>query len=336
MLLLSGCIDPIDFTGNDEAPLLVVFGSLRIGDLPSELTIRRTQATGGPSAKITDAVVKIIDGNGAETSMTPDAQGIYRLSTFGGFELTEGVFYHAEITFPDGKTFLTEPQMMPPPPPPTEGIIDLQPRKADISARADFTATDTPLYVRAIYDEVYSFSEIFCGGLDPVLTCYFTETPALRRMPLFDNDGGQIRDTLNVKIFETRDFAARAKEFRGRHYFNFYLHSVPREAYVFWQNVNKISDAQGTVFDPAPAAVLGNVFEKDNPENRLLGYFETANVSVKRPFLRPSHFTEKDIFIPPFCPENTPPSLLDFGSFDRACCNCLRLEGGTLERPDWF
>lgn len=337
LLPWCGCIDTIDFTGEGGEPLLVIYGNLKTGELSSELTIRQTQPTSGPGENITDATVVLTNGAGVEAMMLPDAEGIYRFEPTADFPLTEGESYALEITMATGKTYVADPQIMPAPPVGATGGVDIVERgKAEIFARVDFNNISEPHYLRVIYDEVYSFPEITCSPFVGPKTCYFErELPALF-MPLIDNNRGEIQDSVTLDIFEITDFSSLQGGFWGKHYYNLYLHSISSEAYEYWRKVSEISNAEGSIFDAPPAVIFGNIYEKGNPENRILGYFETSQVSVTRPFITLLDFADAGFTIAPYCPVGVQVSGLAFGTFDPACCNCIQLEGASYEKPDWF
>lgn len=335
-ILLAGCIDTIDFTGEGNAAPLVIYGNLKTGELPSALTIRQTQPTGGPGANINDAAVLLTNGAGDTAAMLPDGEGVYRFEPTAEFPLTAGESYALEVRLSDGRVFTADPQMMPAAPPPAEGTARVRPGTADVSLRADFTGTTEAQYLRVTFDEVYSFPEITCNPFIAPKTCYFERELPMLFMPLADNGEGSITDTVTAEVFSLSDLSDLQGGFWGKHYYNLYVHSIPKEAHEYWQQINQISNAQGTIFDAPPAVVKGNIYEKDNPENRALGYFETSQVSVTRPFITLLTFLEAGIQVAPYCPVGVLPSDLQFGNFDRACCNCTRLEGASLDKPDWF
>lgn len=330
--LLTGCIDPIDFTGEGGEPLLVIFGGLKIGEQQSELVIRYTQPTGGPGDNVTDAVVLLRIGDGAEAQMLPDAEGVYRFEPTDDFPLERGQSYTTEITLTNGEIYVTDPQTMPAPPPPARGFISIVSRAVDVFARTDFSETDEAQFIRVGSDNVYSFPEITCGPFDPAFTCYFERDVPLRSMPLFDNDGGTIRDSLTSKMFTLTKISGLQGGFWGKHYYNLYLHSISAETYAYWEKVNKISNAQGSIFDPTPAVIPGNIYEKGNPDKHILGYFEVAQVSVVRPSVTLADYINAGLFLAPYCPTTN----IVIGNFDPACCDCTRLEGASLDKPDWF
>lgn len=58
--------------------------------------------------------------------------------------------------------------------------------------------------------------------------------------------------------------------------------SISREVYQFWKRMNDQLTRTGSIFDPLPAPVEGNIFLKNNPNKLALGYFGASAVSRKK------------------------------------------------------
>lgn len=62
-------------------------------------------------------------------------------------------------------------------------------------------------------------------------------------------------------------------------------YSLSPEAYSFWKQLQDINQKMGTLFDPTPMAVLGNIHNVDDPDIPVLGYFQASAVSTRRIFV---------------------------------------------------
>ncbi len=58
--------------------------------------------------------------------------------------------------------------------------------------------------------------------------------------------------------------------------------SLSREVYQFWRRMNEQLTRTGSIFDPLPAPVEGNIFLQSDPNKLALGYFGASAVSRKR------------------------------------------------------
>jgi hypothetical protein len=69
-------------------------------------------------------------------------------------------------------------------------------------------------------------------------------------------------------------------------------YSLSAEAYSFWKQLQDINQKMGSLFDPTPMAVTGNIHHISDPEIPVLGYFQASAVSTKRLFVDRSDLPE--------------------------------------------
>jgi hypothetical protein len=74
-------------------------------------------------------------------------------------------------------------------------------------------------------------------------------------------------------------------------------YSLSREAYSYWKNLQDITQNTGTLFDPTPAMVTGNITSITNPDVPVLGIFQASAVKQERVFIDRSEIP-KSIDIP--------------------------------------
>lgn len=61
-----------------------------------------------------------------------------------------------------------------------------------------------------------------------------------------------------------------------------YQYSLSREAYSYWKNLQDITQNTGSLFDPTPAMVVGNIHNLNNQGSPVLGIFQASAVSTER------------------------------------------------------
>lgn len=61
--------------------------------------------------------------------------------------------------------------------------------------------------------------------------------------------------------------------------------ALSEEAYNFWATLYKINQGLGTLFDPQPAPVVGNLINTGNPRIPVLGYFDASTITRSRIFI---------------------------------------------------
>lgn len=58
--------------------------------------------------------------------------------------------------------------------------------------------------------------------------------------------------------------------------------SISREEYDFWYNLSKVDVIGGDIFAAQPYSVSGNIHDVNNPDKKVLGYFQVSAVRQKR------------------------------------------------------
>ena len=58
------------------------------------------------------------------------------------------------------------------------------------------------------------------------------------------------------------------------------LHRLNPDTYQFYQQVKKLLEAEGKLFDPVPSQIKGNIRCVTSPEKLVLGFFEASSVGV--------------------------------------------------------
>jgi hypothetical protein len=64
-------------------------------------------------------------------------------------------------------------------------------------------------------------------------------------------------------------------------------YSLNQEAYQFYKNVNSLLTAEGKIFDPVPRQFKGNILCKNDPQRKVLGFFEASSVKTNYYAIKP-------------------------------------------------
>ncbi len=62
-------------------------------------------------------------------------------------------------------------------------------------------------------------------------------------------------------------------------------YALTKEAFDYWENIKKNSEALGSLFAPQPIETKGNIFAVNDPAEPVIGFFEATNVTEKRIFI---------------------------------------------------
>ncbi len=339
LLFISGCIEPFSFTSEEQVELLVVDGYIDQSDGPYELRLSRTSAFGTPPNPVLEAQITIYDDQGQQESYFSVNPGVYQVS--GDIVRGEpGRTYYIEIEV-DGQTYQSQPQTMPQLiradsayfETTVETIVSEQGGVTD--DRLINVYVDTPIkqqnqnaYFRWLYDVNYAVMQPDCGPLTPRLTCYITETTNTQDIALFSSDNVEANQL--SKFLVATDDTRPQYAFSLRYYVNIYQLSITPEAYQYWADVKTIANQEGTIFNAPPAPIRGNLYNINDSDETVLGYFEAAAIDTVRTFLRRSDLDP--LPISDFCGF----AIGSQPSNPRACCDCLLLPSSTLERPNYW
>lgn len=88
-----------------------------------------------------------------------------------------------------------------------------------------------------------------------------------------------------------------AEKLMVRYSINVRQYGLTKEAYQYWQIIEKSTQRTGTIFDPQPAQVVGNIRCVTNPSEPVIGYASVSSVTEKRIFI--DHNEVNDWFFKP-------------------------------------
>jgi len=340
LIVLNGCISAYNLEHDTNEALLVVDGKITQENSPHELILRRSNATGSTEFNvIRGARVTLFDVAGNSEDYYEEGDGKYILY---GTELARipGISYYIEIILPDERIYRSKPQKMPEVIQPDtlyfsmeeiEELSDLQntmiKQYLNFYINTPLTVGDQPSYILWRMDHAYSFAELFCHPLKPPATCYITRKLTNDEIKLFSSEdisGNELEDFLvgSIRLFPSW-------EFFEKHFFNVAQHAITPEAFEYWETVKMVAQSTGSIFDTPPGPINGNVYNIEDPNERVLGFFEVSAVDTIRTYTF-AHELEP-LFIEDLCnPYDWRPQR------SAVCCNCLEIPDSQLERPAYW
>jgi hypothetical protein len=78
-------------------------------------------------------------------------------------------------------------------------------------------------------------------------------------------------------------------------------YALTKEAYEFWENLKKNTESLGSVFDPQPSQISGNIRNVANAGEPVIGYISAGTYAEKRIFIRKSQLPPWPVPYPPYC-----------------------------------
>jgi len=343
-LISSGCITSFDLELDANEFLLVVDGKITQKNASHELFLMRSNRNGLLlSNPVTKAKVTLFDENGNSEQYIENGEGKY---VFYGESMPRnpGISYFIEIELQNNKKYRSRAQVMPDVVKPEKAYYELAKiEEVDDPENVIFKRylnifVDTPVqnnnqkyYFTWRIDHAYSFTEIQCPPPpnQPPKTpvkCFISRKFINDDIKIFSSEnlsGGVLEGFRVASVYLYPDW-----EFYEKHFYNIAQHSITYEAYTYWETVKKVAQSTGSIFDTPPAPINGNIYNVNDPDERVLGFFEVSAVDTIRTYT--------------FNEDLEPISIRNPCPFERylprhwACCNCLTIPDSHLERPGYW
>ena len=339
LILLSGCLSPIDIPTDNFEGGLVVSGQVSTLADQNYVQIGRTAGADRLPHPVVGAIVQLVDDLGNVYLYEEDefSEGNYLLNGFTG---TPGISYHISVVTPEGETYESAPEKMPDSVGELTSSYDFQDEEVTDLEGTVTTQPFLKLFVNATMPETgsrfvkWNVEEVFLltptDFPDPFSyvppSCFVAQNADPQRITLFNGDEVKIESIENLLV------ASRIIDwtFLERHYFTVYQSSLTAEAYEYWRKVDILANQVGSIFDTPPAEITGNLRNIDDPSEKVFGYFQACNQTFTRRFILK--------FDLPF--ELTLTHCVfdnrDFQKYPQRCLDCLSVRNSSHRRPDWF
>jgi hypothetical protein len=339
VLLLSSCLSPIEVDTIKRGGVLTVEGQVSTIADQNYIKLGHTAETDRLPIPLSGAFVTLLDDIGNNYIYQEDAyvSGSYLLS---GFEGVPGRSYHVQIISPSGETYESVPETMPLESGQLvtdyeivredytdgEGLISVE-AFVKILCNATLPSTEEPAYLRWSIQEDFllsptDFPDPF-GQIPP--PCFISQNADPQSIVLINGSD------VNTPTIENLIIGSRIVDysFHEKHYFTTYQSSITRNAHEYWRQVDLLANQTGSIFDTPPAEIKGNIFNVNDTEEQVFGYFQAANQAQDRFYLLPFDF--------PF------PLLMSsctyywyIVEYPARCLDCLTARNSSYKRPEWI
>lgn len=330
LLLPFACIDPFKVEVPEGEQLLTVEGIISTGPGPHAITLTRSATYGsvfeGLIRPVSLATVVIRDNEGNVTFLTEseNAKGSY--FTPAGFRAQVGKSYTLQILTAEGKVFTSTPERVESVPPiaslevrtvtiPNKGIET--PRSGvQLIAEIDDPADQNNFYFWRNGPAVYILEtrpDLFTPRPSPenpnrtpqpkpcCIQCFRSEVGNNQSLFVVNDDNFNGLTARVPAAFIEDDGLRFVNKFR----MDLKQYSISQGAYRFLRLVKQQAEISGSIFDPPPATIRGNMISLDNPDEVVLGYFMAAGETSRRIYIDKDDLTFKQIraIIPDDCRE---------------------------------
>jgi hypothetical protein len=310
LILLLGCVEPVPITTPEDLGFIVIEGYITDATGPHEITVSRTSKYGsvfeGRIEVINNATVAIRDSQGQTTFLNQIAEDgkYYTPATFKG---EQGETYTLQVTTLTGESYTSLPETIP-----TGTEIEevelLFVEKSGENAIVDVTGVEayakwndpgneqnfTMWKTQGIYF-IKTFPENFVQpgvGLAPkacCAECYVYETNVSGGIQLHSDQNQNGQEVIQLAGFIVDDGA----RFNAPYTLRVEQLSLSGDAYQFYNLIKTQSEISGSIFDPPPAEITGNIINLNDPNIPSLGYFGAFHSSSMIVSIDPSIITNK-------------------------------------------
>ena len=369
-LLLVGCVEPYapDAIKNPNR-YLVVDGFLN-GNGVTTVKLSRTQniAEDTLATDETGATIFIEDEQGAQEALAEVETGIYKTSV----QLDPARRYRLAIRTAEGKVYASEYVEVKQTPPIDEVPWNIAGREVIISVDTHDPQNSTRYYRWECestweYTSAYNAFLKYDTALDSIVGmgkdefslyhCWQTEPSTDIRIA---TSVLLSQDVVSRYVLQT--VPAESERLRIRYSLLVKQYALTKEAYQYWEALKKNTESIGTLFDPLPTQLTGNVHCLSVPDEPVMGYVGASTVQEKRIFIDRDELPEAWVIEYPTCPVDSilladvplyfeqsdqylpytqlytttsPFALLGYTIARRHCLDCTEL-GGTNVEPDFW
>ncbi|AKD02211.1 hypothetical protein PKOR_02520 [Pontibacter korlensis] len=300
LLLISSCIDPLDLNIGASAEQLVVDGVITNEPGPYTVLLSRSKPydsfADSWSAAEPGATVVISDNQGNQETFTETAPGVYQTSA-GGMQGQVGHTYTLSIQTRDGKQYTSSPETLLPVPQIDSLYFAVRPQQVlneedveetiymvDVLADAQDPAQEKNYYLWQwqgtfrVSTQPWDYSEKVRGIRVPMPkdcceVCWVTNST--NRVNVQDDrliNGGKINRHVVTQIPVTE------QAFGTKYHIEVRQTSISEAAYDYWRILKAQIENGGSIQDPPPATIVGNITNVNNPDERVLGFFGASAV----------------------------------------------------------
>ncbi|HEY4652147.1 MAG TPA: DUF4249 domain-containing protein [Pontibacter sp.] len=307
LLLSYSCVDPLELKIDDNAQQLVVDGMItdEAGPYTVRLSRSKPYATyhDNWSTAETGAQVTIADDKGNQETLQEAEPGLYQTSS-EGIKGQVGNTYVLTITTKNGERYTSAPETIAPVPTIDNLYFEVRPQLmlndedvvqtvyvANVLLDTKDPAAQKNYYMWQwqgtfrVSTQPWDYSEKVRGVRVPMPKdcceiCWVTANT--NRVNVTDDrllNGGNLKHHLVTQI------PVIPQTFGFKYHMEVKQLSVSEAAFDYWNMLKTQIETGGSIQDPPPAIVIGNITSVTNPEQRALGFFGASAVTKQSIFI---------------------------------------------------
>lgn len=327
-LLCNSCVEEIDLQTEDFESILVVNTTITNEQKNQQINLSRTFRfeENGPLAE-QGAIVHVIEDESTRYIFEEAFPGIYISEE--PFRAEENKNYQLSVQTIDGRAYLSDITQLPAMTASIDRVYPVQMSNSEgvegVGILVDsFDPSGASVYYRYQFEETYKIVARFWVPVDLTASLEFVERPESQRI-CFNSSSSEdliITDTNTLSEDRVSGFLLRfipAEDIEVAERYSILVRQFvqSQEAQGFYQTLANFSESESLFSQVQPGFISGNIVSQQNPDERVLGYFNVASVKEERIF-----FNREDI-------------LNDLPRFSPGCDRIIPLPGPGIT-PDQF
>jgi len=309
--LLYNCKEPFEIEVLDFDSVLVVEGTLSNELKNQKISLSRTYKLDQTEPILElNATIWVEDSQSNTYTFEQNGEGVY-MST-QSFQAIENITYKLFITTQDGKQYSSQDTTLTP----VEALTDVYAELTTIDNSSGVQVmvdSQNPsgkgLYYRYEYDETYKIIapsyfknklqidnfEFVDGGVaydtsfipraQNGRVCYTTKSS----IGILQTSTNEFDENI-ISRFPVRFIKSDNSILQERYTINVRQYVQSLEAYTFYRIINELGSIQSLLSQNQPGYVAGNINALNDPDEKVLGFFEVSSVSSKRIYFNHSDF----------------------------------------------
>ncbi len=298
VFMLYTCIDPYTPKLAGYESLLVVDGLITDANTSYTVNVSRTfQEQNANPLTVSDASVYISDDEENKSYLNNMGNGRYKTDSIEFIGIV-GRTYILHVLTKEGNEYESEPCLMQSVPDidsiyfakDQELINNGTETQEGVMIYLDSKGSDNNQYYRWAFEETWKFKVPYPKKFNYIDSVTFVPVADVKDYcwKSRKSDGiiihsiysGQSSRLEKQPIF----FIASDKSDRLLLQYNILVsqYSISKKEYDFWNNLKQVNESEGDIFAKQPFTVISNIHNINNPEERVLGYFQVSAVKQKR------------------------------------------------------
>jgi hypothetical protein len=333
-LLIIGCVDPFSTETRKDSDHYTIEGGITDQAPPYKIQITKSanysQNLDGITRYVSGATINVCDEEGNCIPFFEVSAGKYETAV-GATPGEIGRQYHVEITTADNVRIFSNPEKMMASPPITAVYSEFDPATVIEEGFQIYLDVEDPSDERNYY-------KWETRGYEPYSRFCFS---VKNEESIFSIESDKI---INGNLLSRVPITKISFHSTTLYVLEVYQLALSAGAYEFLDGIKKQVESTGSIFDPPPSFLRGNLYNIDDPTVEVLGYFIVAGTSRKDLVLDRSTtglFPMPYIGIadtPLYCGDPCDPLCVGFGGGNcgfRPCPpDCANLKGKTNIAPD--